>query len=141
MLADKEKFSHIEKELTKEGVINKFEKENGVIKGRMMITLGDVPKSLGNEIKREEGDVAFIGTFDFCDSAVGILFDPKKMDFTSPLWVSLQTDYAMKPQQEWCDFFVHTIIKNVNGNGTFSIPMYTFIADNGSFTVAPEKSE
>jgi len=139
MLADKDLFSHIEEELVKEGVINKFEKENGIIKGRMMITLGEVPKNLTDEIKRSDDDVAFIGTFDFCDSAVGILFDPKKMDFTSPLWVSLQTEYAMRPQEELCDFFVHTITKNVKGNGSFTVPIYTFISDNGSFTVAPQE--
>ena len=47
MLADKEMFFKIENILREQGVLEKFEEENGEITGHMMITMTGIPSELG----------------------------------------------------------------------------------------------
>ena len=81
MLANPELFQMVEDELKKQGVIQRFEEEQGEIIGRMMITLGNVPDDLKDEIEMSDGDCVFIGTFDFYDASVGIDSEERAMDY------------------------------------------------------------
>ena len=47
MLAAKEMFFKIENILREQGVLEKFEEENGKITGHMMITMTEIPPELG----------------------------------------------------------------------------------------------
>lgn len=50
MLADKDLSGYVEPKLKARGIIDEFEKANGKIKGRMMITKIEFPEELGIEI-------------------------------------------------------------------------------------------
>ena len=55
MLANPELFQTLEDDLKRQGVIQRFEAEQGKIIGRMMITPGDIPDNLKKDIKIEDG--------------------------------------------------------------------------------------
>ncbi len=78
MLADKEQFKIVEDMLLANGRIERFEKEYGKIKGRMMITTADIPE--GMDVTENEGEVpiAFEASFDFYDSVVGLAMYTKE---------------------------------------------------------------
>ena len=137
MLANPELFQIVEDELKKQGVIQRFEEEQGEIIGRMMITLGDVPDDLKDEIEISDGDYVFIGTFDFYDASVGIVLNHQTMTVKSGLWITPQESDAEPPSEDWCNFFVQTIAKNINKDGSFGYPLYTFCASVGDFTCVP----
>ena len=46
MLADKEMFFKVEDTLREQGILEKFEEENGEITGHMMITMTEIPPEL-----------------------------------------------------------------------------------------------
>lgn len=75
MLIDPQAFEILEKGLTEEGKIEKFEKESGKILGRAMITLGDIPSDLKEEVLKDnklEDLYIFNCSFDFYDSILGV---------------------------------------------------------------------
>ena len=53
MLVDKESFFLAEEVLRKQGILDKFEAENGKITGHMMITMMDLPPELKIENSNE----------------------------------------------------------------------------------------
>lgn len=103
MLFDIEAFEKIEKELLEKGKIEEFEKENGKIKGRMMITLGNIPDDLEIELKNDF--FVFIGSFDFYDASVGVAIDKEAKEFAGGLWITPQADDAEQPSKDWIKFF------------------------------------
>lgn len=141
MLADKELFDRIEEVLSEQGVIEQFEEENGRIIGRMMIVLGDVPDNLKSNIDMDENDTVFIGTFDFYDSSVGMVLNTTTMQTKGGLWITPEVPNADTPSQEWCEFFIETVSKCIEKNGSFGVPMYTFCSDTADFTVVPSLPE
>lgn len=54
MLIDQQAFKILEEGLTEEGKIEKFEKESGKILGSVMITLGEIPSNLKEEVLKEK---------------------------------------------------------------------------------------
>ena len=141
MLADSELFEVVENCLKEKGIIERFENENGKIIGRMMITLGNVPDNLKNEVRINDGDYVFIGTFDFYDASVGMVLNPKTMKVNSGLWITEQIENAEPPSKEWCDFFIETLEENIHEDGSFGYPLYTFCSSTGDFTVVPESTD
>lgn len=139
MLADKELFAEIEKILAEQGVIDEFEKENGKIKGRMMITIGEVPANLKDDIPIEEGDRVFVGTFDFYNASVGLVLNTVTMTVKGGMWVTNQVEDAEPPSKEWSEFFIGTLAKNIRSDESFGVPMYTFCTDEADFTVVPTR--
>ena len=51
--------------------------------------------------------------------------------------VTPQIEGAEPPSREWIDFFVHTVLDNIQEDGSFGIPMYSFVADVGDLTIVP----
>jgi hypothetical protein len=138
MLFDKELFDVVEESCIKNGVISDFEKTNGKIKGRMMITLIDIPEELGITIEDQENPpLAFGASFDFYDCSLGIALYPKTMKFVSGVWVTPQVEDAEPPAKEWIKFFIKTLAESIDEDGSFGYPMYTFISDTGDFTCIP----
>ena len=55
----------------------------------------------------------------------------------SGLWMVPQSDDAEEPVREWIEFFIEKLVQGLNDDGSFGIPMYTFISDTADFTVVP----
>jgi len=141
MLADKEFFAGLEKELRDRGIIGQFEDEHGKIIARMMITLGEIPDNLKEEIGADEEDTVFAGTFDFCDASVGMAINTVTRQAKGGLWITPNVTEGTAPSKEWCEFFISTVARNIDENGKFGVPMCTFCSDNADFTVVPDKPE
>ena len=139
MLIDTKAFPYLEEYLKKNGTIDRFEQEYGKIKGRMMITLCDIPEEYITLQIDGEQPYGFEASFDFYDSTVAFIFYPASKTIGSGLWVTPQKEGAESPSKEWIDFFVHTLVNNIIEDGGFGIPMYTFLSDIGDFTVVPAK--
>lgn len=140
MLFDEKLFQIVEQECIKQGVIADFEKDNGKITGRMMITVIDIPA--GIEVDKKIADqslVAFGGSFDFYDCSLGVALYPESMQIASGVWVTPQSPDAEPPAQEWVEFFITVLCESIDENGNFGYPMYTFISDMGDFTCIPSK--
>lgn len=139
MLFDKRKFDAVEAILTQKGSIAKFENENGIINGRMMIDIVDSPSNLNIIIP--DGYYAFGASFDFFDCAIGMVLNPKTKEVGSGIWVTEQVEGAEPPSQEWIDFFVATLVNHIEPDGSFGYPMFTFATDTADMTVVPTKEE
>ena len=138
MLADTELFALMEEILRKNGTIHKFEQNCGAVKGRMMITLTDLPEELSAK-NSGHSLFAFECTFDFYDTALCLALYTDTMQVASGIWATPQTADAETPSYEWSAFFVETLTNHIAADGSFGVPMYTFISDSGDFTVVPEK--
>ena len=141
MLANPELFQTVEKVLNEQGIIQRFEAENGKIIGKMMITLGEVPENLKAEVEVDDGDFAFIGTFDFYDSEIGLVLNTATKQVKCGLWVTEQKEDAEAPSEDWVHFFIETLVKNIHEDGSFGYPLYTFCSSTGDFTVVPESPD
>lgn len=139
MLADKGMFEVAENGLREQGVIDRFEAENGKITGRMMITLEEIPPELGLEITGNNVK-AFCASFDFYDMMIGIAMDLDIVKPVSQFWLTPQTDDVEEPSVEWVEFFAKKLFENIAEEG-FGIPMYSFVNDHSDFTAVPHKSK
>ncbi|MBP5273810.1 MAG: hypothetical protein ILO36_02605 [Abditibacteriota bacterium] len=137
MLTDPEMFETVENALRENGQIERFEKENGKIKGRMMITLAEIPE--GIEVKPDGDKVprAFEASFDFYDSVIGIAMYTAERKAASGLWVTPQKEGAEKPSKDWMIFFIQTLVKHLGEDGTWGVPIYSFVNDTCDMTVVP----
>ena len=41
----------------------------------------------------------------------------------------------------WVEFFIKTLVENISEDGSFGIPMYSFVNDKSDFTVVPTMNE
>ena len=139
MLNDPKMFAEIERVLAENGTIAEFEQEAGPVWGRLMITQCDIPEELKSGIRPGGRVVGFEGSFDFYDVSVGIALDPASLRACSGLWFTSQAEDAEEPDKDWCEFFVRTLAENIGPDGSYGVPMYTFISDGASFTVVPSK--
>ena len=139
MLADREFFAKVEMKLIEDGMIKRFEEEGGKITGRMMIVNTEVPHDLKDKIMLGKQDYAFEATFDFLDVAIGIALDTKGLKNRSGFWLRAQVDDPEEPQKEWAEYFINTLVKHINSDGTFSDPILTFITEKNDFTIVPTK--
>lgn len=134
MLANEELFRTVEEVLKENGVISGFENEHGPIRGRMMITETEIPDD--PEIKKDNM-TAFLGTFDFYDMGIGIAIDTHTPENIGGIWLVPENGEAEEPAEEWVEFFIKTLVENISPDGAYGVPMYTFISDEGDFTVVP----
>lgn len=138
MLIDKRAFDELENVLNEKGKISEFEKIEGDIKGRMMITLSDdIPKELDIKLETQGDYYIFIGSFDFYDSSVGVVYDRKSSSLASGIWITPQVVDATPPSKEWIEFFIMTLAKNVIEEEGFGIPIYCFLTDEADMTIVP----
>ena len=137
MLANKELFEGIETELRNKGVIGSFEEKHGRIVRRMMVTLGEVPENLVDEIGADVNDTVFIGTFDFCGASVGMAVDTATKKGKGGVWITPDASDEEPLERIWCEFFLSTVMRNIAEDGTYGVPMFTFCSDDADFTVIP----
>ena len=137
MLSDPVQFKTVEEGLAKMGVIDSFEKENGAILGRAMITLTEIPDSIPISRPDRENLTAFEVSFDFCNVALGVAVDTKKKTLESSVWGRYQTPGAERPAQEWVKFFLQTLFEHIADDGSYAVPMYSFVNNTSDFTVVP----
>ena len=137
MLADEKMFQIVEDALRENGSIARFEKEQGKIKGRMMVTLCDIPEEYLTTRVEDEQAYGFEASFDFYDATVAFALYPKSKTVGSGVWVTPQIEGAVTPSREWIEFFVHTVLNGIREDGGFGIPIYSFTADVGDLTVYP----
>ena len=57
------------------------------------------------------------------------------------MWITFQTEDAEQPSQEWAQFFLETLFSNINDDGSYGVPMYTFTSDTSDFTCVPTIDE
>ena len=141
MLADKKMFDNVEAFLRENGSIDRFEKEYGEIKGRMMITMTDIPEGIDIEMRDGETPVAFEASFDFYDSTVGLAMYTPDRHLATGLWTTPQKDGAETPAEDWVKFFIQTLVAHIAEAGSFGVPIYSFVNDTCDMTVVPGPPE
>ena len=137
LLANPEMFERVESFLRKNGTIERFEKENGPIRGRMMITHSAPPDWLSIMERENEQPVAFEATFDFYDATAGIMLFLSDYSAASGTWTTEQAEGAETPAMEWVEFFLKTLLESFNEDGSYGIPIYSLISDTNDITVIP----
>lgn len=142
MLKDKKAFDVVEKTLEEKGIIEKFEKENGKILGRVMITLTDKPDILEEEIN-DKNVHFFECSFDFYDFTLTTGLNVRTKEPVCGIIVNTKDGKEKDIDRAWIEFFIKTLVENISEDGSFGIPMYSFINDTCDFTVVPteEKNE
>ena len=137
MLNDPELFQKVESILRERGTIPSFEAENGPVLGRVMITTTEIPDGISVQRTDRENLVAFEASFDFCNVAIGVVTDPRKKTLESSVWGRYQVPDAQRPSNDWVQFFIQTLFEHIQDDGSFGIPMYSFVNDHADFTVVP----
>lgn len=141
MLIDKEMFDAVETMLIRQGRIAAFEAENGKILGRMMITQADVPEDIDARFVDGKTPGAFEASFDFYDSTVGMALYTDTREAASGIWITPQKDGADPPAREWIEFFVEKLLESIEEDGSYGIPIYSFVNDTCDMTIVPMKPE
>ena len=144
MLIEGMEFNELEVFLKEEGEIETFEKESGKILGRAMITFGEVPKELKNDVLKdcdEEDVYVFNCSFDFLDFYLGAALDKQSLKFVSNVWVTEQVEGASKGDQDWIEFFVRMLAHYViTDHDTIVVPLYIFLNDEAEMVIEPMRS-
>ena len=136
MLIDKAKFEIVEKMLTEQGVIETFEQENGAILGRMMITSDIMPEELIDEVEIKDDLTVLTASFDFYDMEVSAAVYTQSKNIAK-MWITPQNDDAEQPAREWIAFFVEKLFKGINDDGSYGVPMCSFVTNTSDMTIIP----
>ncbi len=137
MLADPEMFERVESYLRENGQIERFEQENGKIKGRMMITLAEIPEGIEVTPNGDAVPQAFEASFDFYDAVIGIAMYTAERKAATGVWVTPQKEGAEHPSMDWIKFFIKTLIEHIGFDGTSGYPIYSFVNDTCDMTIVP----
>lgn len=138
MLADEKLFNVVEEWLRENGHIERFEKECGPIKGRIMITRTKIPEGIDVKDNPNESAVAFEASFDFYDTTPGIAVFLMSRKAASDVWVTAQVEGAESPSRDWVEFFIKTLFSNIGEDGSYGIPIYSLVNDTADLTVVPD---
>lgn len=141
MLKDQALFDIVEEALRKNGSIARFEEESGPIRGRMMITITDIPEGIEVTEKRGGAPVAFEASFDFYNSAIGLAMYTEERKLATGLWVTPQEEDAEAPARDWIEVFIKTLVSSINEDGSYGVPIYSLVNDNADLTVVPTAPE
>ena len=136
MLIDKAKFENVENMLAEQGKIEAFERENGAILGRMMITIDTMPEELAEEVEIKDDLTVFTASFDFYDMTVSAAVYTQSKE-VAKMWLTPQADDAEQPAREWISFFIEKLFMGIDDDGGYGIPMCSFVADITDMTVVP----
>ena len=137
MLKDQAQFEIVEEALRKDGSIARFEEECGPVKGRMMITITDIPEGVKLTEKRDTAPIAFEASFDFYNSTAGIALYTKDRTPATGIWVTLQEEDAEAPTGGWIEFFIKTLVSSIDDDGSYGVPIYSLVSDTADLTVVP----
>lgn len=140
MLINKEQFSIVEENLAKSGRLSEFESQSGAIKGRMMITRTTIPNGIDFKTIPGKKPQAFEASFDFYDAAVGVAIYTDTMEVATGIWITPQIKDAEPPAHEWIEFFIEKLLESINADGSYGVPIYSFVNDACDMTVIPSMS-
>ena len=102
----------------------------------MMIDAVDMPDDISLYPNTSENPTAFEASFDFMDTRLGLALCTSKMKAASGIWFSgTKSDNA--PDNVWVDFFVKTLVESIESDGSYGVPIYTFISNHASFSIVP----
>lgn len=141
MLKDKEMFAAVEKTLRQDGRLERFETKYGKVKGRMMITRTEIPEEVDVKYIPGKTPQAFEASFDFYDSTVGLALYTDLRKIATGIWITVQKEGADPPAQDWITFFVEKLIGSMNKDGSYGIPIYSFVNDTCDMTIIPTNPE
>ena len=136
MLIDKAKFENVENMLAEQGKIEAFERENGAILGRMMITIDTMPEELAEEVEIKDDLTVFTASFDFYDMTVSAAVYTQSKE-VAKMWLTPQADDAEQPAREWISFFIEKLFMGIDDEGGYGIPMCSFVTDTSDMTIVP----
>ena len=96
-----------------------------------MIDLVDLPEGLEFHFQEGRKVLAFEGTFDIYDMAIGIALYTDPLEAASGLWMTPQTDAEnpVQPDEEAKQFFLEGLIGAFGPDGSFGMPVYSFMTD------------
>lgn len=140
MLTDIELFNTVEENLAKSGRLSEFESQSGAIKGRMMITRTTIPNGIDVKIIPGKKPQAFEASFDFYDTTVGMAIYTDTMEAATGIWITPQIKDAEPPAHEWIEFFIEKLLESFNTDGSYGIPIYSFVNDACDMTVVPSRT-
>ena len=101
----------------------------------------DIPEGIAVEERDSKAPVAFEASFDFYDSTVGLAIYTTDRQLATGLWVTPQEDGAEAPAEDWVEFFIKTLVTHIAEDGSFGVPIYSFVNDTCDMTVVPELPE
>ena len=137
MITDINLFNEVEKTLLDNGKLRAFENENGEVRGRMMITTSTIPEEIAGEIVCSDDITAFTASLDFYDMTMSVAVCTKTKKIVSGIWVTSQKENAEQPSTEWVSFFLEKVVEAIDEDGSFGVPIYSFITDTSDMTVVP----
>ena len=140
MLTDAKQFAEVEEMLRENGTIAAFEAEHGEITGRMFIDYGPVPSTLTDSVTIDENTAIFRGSFDFCNSTVGVAMDLATGKPKTDVWVEEQKLGAYRPNRHWVEYFL-AVLADGYADGAFAVPVFAFVNDSAGFEIYPASAE
>jgi hypothetical protein len=55
------------------------------------------------------------------------------------IWITPQIDGAEPPTQDWIEFFIEKLLDSIDEDGTYGVPIYSFVNDTCDMTIVPGK--
>ena len=139
MLKDETKFDQLGQKLFMKGVLQDFEKKNGPIKGRMMVTEGKIPPEmltkLQSELMNSSNWIVVEGSFDFYNYTVGMIVDLTTGKPLANGWLVPQLGHpGMQPADKWQEFLIEKVVEAIDEKGKINLPLYVWISDRSDLT-------
>lgn len=139
MLKDEKKFDQLGQKLFMKGELQDFEKKNGPIKGRMMVTEGKIPPEmlvkLQPELMKDPKWIVVEGSFDFNNYMIGMVVGLNPIKPLTNGWLIPQLAHpGLQPAKEWQEFFMEKVMEHIDDKGKIDLPLYTWISDKNDLT-------
>ncbi len=103
----------------------------------MMIARAEIPQEIQIDTNDLNNAHAFNASFDFYNIVLGVAIRLPEKKFVSGVWITPQQKEADEVDEAWIEFFIQTLLENIESDGSYGVPMYSFLNDTESFTVVP----
>ncbi|EGC83496.1 hypothetical protein [Anaerococcus hydrogenalis] len=139
MLKDKKYYNLVKKQLDKDKILEKFEKNNGKITSVMEIDVVKVPENVNIDQKEDhdEGIYAFGVSFSNINQNAGVLLDIKEFKPLSPFWIFNQEKSQKDISQNDLKFFMETLVENIE-DGNTNFPIFVFYNSKNKLSISPQ---
>ena len=139
MLKDKKYYNLVKKQLDKDKILEKFEKNNGKITSVMEIDVVKVPENVNIDQKEDhdEGIYAFGVSFSNINQNAGVLLDIKEFKPLSPFWIFDQEKSQKDISQNDLKFFMETLVENIE-DGNTNFPIFVFYNSKNKLSISPQ---
>lgn len=139
MLKDKKYYNLVKKQLDKDNILEKFEKNNEKITSVMEIDVVKVPENVNIDQKEdhENGIYAFGVSFSNINQNAGVLLDIKEFKPLSPFWIFNQDKSQKDISQNDLKFFMETLVENIE-DGNTNFPIFVFYNSKNKLSISPQ---